>query len=106
MADRKIIITYNKSTKKRTVLSNAEYLEMIDRSTAQFQNSETISFSMEELKEMEADDWKPTQKIEDFMGTVAKCWGSEPNCFDGCLILCYHDIYKFGRRDDIGATKT
>lgn len=47
---------------------NAEYLAMIDRSATQLQNGETISFTMAELREMEADDWKPTQKIKDFMG--------------------------------------
>lgn len=47
---------------------NAEYLEKLDRSIRQLQNGETISFSMEELKAMESDDWKPTKKIKDFIG--------------------------------------
>ncbi|MCM1136542.1 MAG: hypothetical protein NC400_13330 [Clostridium sp.] len=46
---------------------NAEYLTMLDESRAQLERGETISFSMEELKEMEADDWKPTQKVLDWM---------------------------------------
>lgn len=42
---------------------NAEYLAMIDESLAQFERGETISFTLEELQAMEADDWKPTEKI-------------------------------------------
>lgn len=45
---------------------NAEYLAMLDESRAQLENGETISFSMEELRAMEADDWQPTQKVLDF----------------------------------------
>ena len=46
---------------------NAEYLERIDRSREQLEKKQTISFSMDELRAMESDDWKPTQKIKDFM---------------------------------------
>ena len=46
---------------------NAEYLAKIDESREQLKNGNTISFTMEELKEMEADDWKPTQKVLDWM---------------------------------------
>lgn len=42
---------------------NAEYLEMLDRSRAQFESGETISFTLDELKAMESDGWKPTEKI-------------------------------------------
>ncbi len=45
---------------------NAEYLAMLDESESQFKVGNTISFTMEELKAMEAEDWKPTQKILDF----------------------------------------
>lgn len=45
---------------------NAEYLAMLDESQAQFERGDTISFSMEELRAMESDDWKPTQKVLDF----------------------------------------
>ncbi len=45
---------------------NAEYLAMLDESEAQFKAGNTISFSMEELREMESEDWKPTQKVLDF----------------------------------------
>ena len=45
---------------------NAEYLAMLDESQAQLERGETISFTIEELQEMEADDWKPTKKVLDF----------------------------------------
>jgi len=45
---------------------NAEYLAMLDESRSQLERGETISFSMEELRAMEADDWQPTQKVLDF----------------------------------------
>lgn len=45
---------------------NAEYLSMINESVAQFKRGETISFTLEELQAMEADDWKPTAKILEF----------------------------------------
>ncbi len=46
---------------------NAEYLAMLDESFKQFEEGKTISFSMEELKEMEAEGWKPTPKVLDWM---------------------------------------
>ena len=55
---------YNELTKAK---QNAEYLKRIDRSREQWKESQTISFSMEELQTMESDDWKPTQTVRDFM---------------------------------------
>ena len=46
---------------------NMEYLDKLDKSMEQLKNGETISFSMEELKAMEADDWEPTPKVLDWM---------------------------------------
>lgn len=46
---------------------NAEYLSMLDESRAQLERGEIISFTMEELKAMESDNWKPTQKVLDWM---------------------------------------
>lgn len=46
---------------------NAEYLKHLDRSYGQLAKNQTISFSLEELKEMESDSWTPSQKIKDFM---------------------------------------
>ena len=45
---------------------NAEYLAKIDESIENHKKGDTISFTMEELKEMESDDWKPTKKVLEF----------------------------------------
>ena len=55
---------YNEMAKAK---KNAEYLAMLDRSYKQLENGETISFSMEELLAMESDDWKPTEKVLNWM---------------------------------------
>lgn len=45
---------------------NAEYMAMLDESRRQLERGETISFSMEELRAMESEDWKPTEKVLEF----------------------------------------
>ena len=45
---------------------NAEYLAMLDKSEEQLQEGDRITFTLEELKEMESDNWKPTEKILEF----------------------------------------
>ena len=55
---------YNEMAKAK---KNAEYLEMLDKSFQQLEEKKTISFSMEELRAMESDDWKPTQKVLNWM---------------------------------------
>ena len=45
---------------------NAEYLAMLDKSDEELERGETISFTLEELQAMEAEDWKPTEKILEF----------------------------------------
>lgn len=45
---------------------NAEYLAMIEESEEQFRRGDTISFTLEELQAMEAEDWKPTEKVLEF----------------------------------------
>lgn len=55
---------YNEMAKAKR---NAEYLAKLDKSFQQLEEGKTISFSMEELRAMESDDWKPTQKILDWM---------------------------------------
>ena len=55
---------YNKIMKEKR---NADYLAMLDKSFDQLKQGKTISFSIEELQNMESDDWKPTKKILDFM---------------------------------------
>lgn len=55
---------YNKLVKAR---HNEEYLSKLDESFRQLEQGKTISFSMEELTEMESDDWKPSKKVLDWM---------------------------------------
>ena len=45
---------------------NAEYLMKIDESVENHEKGDTISFTMEELRAMESEDWKPTEKILEF----------------------------------------
>ena len=46
---------------------NAEYFAMLDESIEQLEHGNTISLTMDEMKAMESDEWKPSQKILDFM---------------------------------------
>ena len=55
---------YNEMAKAKR---NEEYLKKLDHSFAQLEQGKTISFSMEELRAMESDDWKPTQKVLNWM---------------------------------------
>ncbi len=55
---------YNELAKAK---HNAEYLAKLDKSFKQFEEGKTISFSMDELREMESENWKPTQKVLDWM---------------------------------------
>ena len=55
---------YNEMAKAKR---NAEYLAKLDTSFKQLKEGKTISFSMEELRAMESDDWKPTQKVLNWM---------------------------------------
>ncbi len=53
---------YNELVKAKR---NEEYLVKLDESFKQFEEGKTISFRMEELREMESEDWKPTSKVLD-----------------------------------------
>lgn len=55
---------YNELLKAR---QNVEYLARIDSSYEQLEKNQPISFSLDELRNMESDNWKPTQKVKDFM---------------------------------------
>ena len=55
---------YNEMAKAKR---NAEYLAMIDESMEQLRQGKCISMSLEELKAMESDDWKPTPKVIEWM---------------------------------------
>lgn len=46
--------------------ANKEYLEKLDESFEQVKSGNTISFTMEELKEMESENWTPTKRFQNF----------------------------------------
>lgn len=54
---------YNEMMKAKR---NAEYLAMLDESREQFERGDTITFTIDELREMESDDWEPTEKVLEF----------------------------------------
>ena len=45
---------------------NAEYMTKINESVENHKKGDTISFTMEELRAMESDNWKPTEKVLEF----------------------------------------
>ena len=66
-----VIISEKEYNEMQKAKRNAEYLAMLDRSLEQIEQGNTISFTLEELKDMESDDWQPTQKVKDFMEKMA-----------------------------------
>lgn len=62
-----VVVSERDYREMEKAVNNAEYLEKLNKSREQFKRGETISFTMEELEAMEADDWVPTQKVLDFM---------------------------------------
>ncbi len=66
-----VIVSEKEYNEMQTAKRNAEYLAMLDRSQEQLDQGKTISFTMDELKDMESDDWQPTQKVKDFMEKMA-----------------------------------
>ena len=60
---------YNELVKAKR---NEEYLVKLDESFKQFEEGKTISFSIEELREMESEDWKPTSKVLDWMKRIER----------------------------------
>lgn len=61
-----VIISMQSYKKMEKAKYNAEYLAKIDESLKNHKNGDTITFTMEELIEMESDDWKPTEKVLEF----------------------------------------
>lgn len=62
-----VVISETEYNNLQKAKRNAEYLAHLDESMEQFHQGKTISFSLEELKEMESENWTPTQKVIDFM---------------------------------------
>lgn len=66
-----VIVSEKEYNEMQKAKRNAEYLAMLDRSREQLEQAKTISFTLDELKEMESDDWQPTQKVKDFMEKIS-----------------------------------
>ncbi len=66
-----VIVSEKEYNEMQKAKRNAQYLAKLDRSREQLDQGKTISFTMEELKDMESDDWQPTQKVKDFMEKIA-----------------------------------
>lgn len=47
---------------------NISYSKHLNQSFDQLEEKQIITFSMSELKAMESEDWRPTQKVKDFVG--------------------------------------
>jgi antitoxin YefM len=62
-----VMVSESEYNELQKVKRNAEYQSKLDESFKQLEDGKTISFSMDELREMESDDWKPTKKVLDFM---------------------------------------
>lgn len=62
-----VIIPSKEFEELKKAKENMEYLAKLDKSYEQLREGKTISLSMEELREMESDDWKPSPKIKEFM---------------------------------------
>ena len=62
------VIVSRKQNKNVVVISESEYNEL--QSMAQANEGNTITLSLDELQAMESDDWKPSQKMLDFMEKI------------------------------------
>ena len=61
-----VVISQKEYEDLQKMKRNAEYLTKIDESIENHKKGDTISFTMEELRAMESEDWKPTEKILEF----------------------------------------
>jgi antitoxin YefM len=55
---------YNEMLKNQR---NTQYLAKVDKSMEQLEQGKTITLSMNELEAMESEEWKPSQKVIEFM---------------------------------------
>ena len=62
-----VMISEQKYEEMEKAKRNADYVEMIRHSRKQIEAGDTISFTMDELRAMESDDWKPSNKVLDWM---------------------------------------
>lgn len=65
-----VIIPSKEFEELKKAKEKMEYLTKLNKSYEQLREGKTISLSMEELREMESDDWKPSPKIKEFMERI------------------------------------
>ena len=63
-----VVISESEYNELQRAKRNAEYLKRLNESMANEGN--TITLSLDELQAMESDDWKPSQKMLDFMEKI------------------------------------
>ena len=62
-----VVISESEYNELQKAKRNAEYFKKLDDSVEQLKNGNTITLTMDEMQAMESDDWKPSQKIMEFM---------------------------------------
>lgn len=65
-----VVISESEYNELQRAKRNAEYLKRLNESMAQANEGNTITLSLDELQTMESDDWKPSQKMLDFMEKI------------------------------------
>ena len=61
-----VIISEAEYNELAKIKRNAEYMAKINESMKNHEKGDTISFTLEELREMESENWKPTEKVLEF----------------------------------------
>lgn len=69
-----VVISESEYNELQRAKRNAEYLKRLNESMAQANEGNTITLSLDELQTMESDDWKPSQKMLDFMEKINNEW--------------------------------
>lgn len=65
-----VVISEREYNELQRAKRNAEYLKRLNESMAQANEGQTITLSLDELRAMETDDWKPSSKMLDFMEKI------------------------------------
>ena len=65
-----VVISEREYNELQRAKRNTEYLKRLNESMAQANEGQTITLSLDELKAMETDDWKPSPKMLDFMEKI------------------------------------
>ena len=80
-----VVISESEYNELQRAKRNAEYLKRLNESMAQANEGNTITLSLDELQAMESDDWKPSQKMLDFMEKIKNDFTFTANGFKDYL---------------------